>query len=57
MIEYLLGGIVVVYLLVLAYGGLTGRVRVRDACCCPADPDKDLRMCNGDQESETLGTH
>lgn len=53
-IEYLLGGIVVLFLLVLTYGGLTGRVRARAACCCPADPDKDLRMRTPDQGSETL---
>lgn len=54
MIEYLLGGIVVLFLLVLAYGGLTGRVRARDACCCPADPDRDLRMRTDDQDRKTL---
>lgn len=54
MVKYLLGGIVVLFLLLLVYGGLTGRVRARDGCCCPADPDQDLRMRADDQDSSTL---
>ena len=54
MIKFLLGSIVVSYLIVLVYGGLTGRVRPRDGCCCPADPDKDLRMRADDQYSGAL---
>lgn len=53
MIEYLLGGIVALFLLVLVYGALTGRVRARDGCCCPADPDRDLRMRTDEQGSNT----
>lgn len=31
-------------LTLLAYGGLTGRIRASSGCCAPADPRKDLRM-------------
>lgn len=44
MIKYLIGGAVVVFLVLLVYGGLTGRVRAQGGCCCPPDPDHDLRM-------------
>jgi hypothetical protein len=40
---YVLGGAVLVFLVVLAYGGLTGRVRMT-SCCAVADPRRDLRM-------------
>ena len=53
MIAYLLGGAVVVFLALLVYGGLTGRVRLNGSCCCPADPGQDLRMCTDDEESNT----
>ncbi len=42
MIEYVFGGVVIVFLLVLIVGGLTGRVRAR-GCCSIADPSQDLR--------------
>lgn len=53
MIKYLLSGIVVLFLLVLVYGGLTGRLRRRDGCCCPADPHRDLRMGVYDRDNDT----
>jgi hypothetical protein len=52
-ITYLLGGAVVVFLVLLVYGGLAGRVRLQSGCCCPADPDKDFRMRTDDEESNT----
>lgn len=43
MIEYLIGGVVMVFLVALIVGGLTGRVRAR-GCCSVADPSQDPRM-------------
>ena len=43
MIEYLLGGLIVVFLVLLVVGGLTGRVKMR-SCCAIADPNQDRRM-------------
>lgn len=40
---YVLGIPVLLFLGALAYGGLTGRVRM-SPCCSVADPSKDLRM-------------
>ena len=40
---YVVGIPVLVFLLVLAYGGITGRVRL-SSCCAVADPRRDLRM-------------
>ena len=53
MITYLLGGAAVVFLVMLVYGGLTGRVRAQGGCCCPADPNKDLRMRTSDEAIDT----
>ena len=44
MIKYLLGSIVMLFLVLLVYGGLTGRVRAQGGCRCPAVPDNDLRV-------------
>ncbi|WP_191908018.1 hypothetical protein [Nocardioides cynanchi] len=41
--EYVFGVPVLLFLLALVYGGLTGRVRL-GSCCAVADPAKDLRM-------------
>jgi len=41
--KYIIGGLVLVYPLVLAIGALTGRIKVT-SCCVIADPTKDLRM-------------
>ncbi len=43
MLQYLIGGVVVVFLVLLVVGGLTGRVKLRN-CCSIANPDHDLRM-------------
>lgn len=41
--EFVVGIPVLVFLLVLVYGGITGRVRL-SSCCAVADPRRDLRM-------------
>jgi len=40
---YVFGVPAVVFLVVLVYGGLTGRIRL-SSCCAVADPRQDLRM-------------
>jgi hypothetical protein len=50
-IEYLIGGVVMVFLVALIVGGLTGRVRARGRCSV-ADPSQDPRM----RESRGEGT-
>lgn len=42
--EVLLAIPVVLFLALLAYGGLTGRIRNSSGCCAPPDPADDLRM-------------
>ena len=44
MIGYLVGTVVIAFVLVLIYAGVTGRVRPKNGCCTPSDPSKDLRM-------------
>jgi hypothetical protein len=44
MFGYVVGGAAIVFMVLLTYGGLTGRIRLRDRGCCTTDPDKDLRM-------------
>ena len=44
MIVYLIGASALVFIVVLAYGAITGRVKLDGGCCCPSDPSKDLRM-------------
>jgi hypothetical protein len=46
MFGYVIGGAAIVFMAVLAYGGITGRVRLKDRGCCTTSPDKDLRMRN-----------
>lgn len=41
--EYVVGGVVVAFLLLLVFGALTGRLRMQ-SCCAPVDPTRDLRM-------------
>jgi len=41
---YLIGASALVFMVVLAYGALTGRVKLDNGCCCPSDPNQDLRM-------------
>lgn len=40
---YLLGGVVVLFILVCVVGAVTGRVELR-SCCTVADPRRDARM-------------
>ena len=44
MIGYIIGVVVVAFVALLAYGGVTGRVKMEDGCCAPSDPSRDLRM-------------
>ena len=50
--QYVFGVPAVVFLVVLVYGGLTGRVRLT-SCCAVADPRKDLRMRGAFEDAET----
>jgi len=40
---YVFGVPTVLFLVVLVYGGITGRIRLT-SCCAVADPRRDLRM-------------
>ena len=44
MIGYIFGAVVIAFVAVLAYGGITGKVRMDQGCCAPSDPSRDLRM-------------
>jgi hypothetical protein len=41
---YFIGVCTLAFMAVLAYGAITGRVKLDDGCCTPSDPTKDLRM-------------
>lgn len=41
--QYVLGGLIVLALALLAVAALTGRVKLR-SCCFPVDARRDLRM-------------
>ncbi len=43
MVEYVIGGVVIAFLVLLVIGAVTGRVKSR-SCCSIADPRQDLRM-------------
>ncbi len=51
MIEYVIGGVIIAFLVFLVVGAVTGRVKSR-SCCSIADPRQDLRM-RGAFEGET----
>ena len=52
-----LGGLVIVFGVLLVVGGLTGRVKLR-SCCGIADPRNDLRMRDAfDDESTSTDAH
>ena len=53
-IRFLLAAPIVVFLLLFGYGRLTGRVRAENGCCCPPDPDRDLRMGAPGQQVDTF---
>jgi hypothetical protein len=42
-VRYVIGGIVVLYMLIMLVGMVTGRVKVK-SCCVVSDPSKDARM-------------
>jgi hypothetical protein len=41
--RYLIGGLVVVFMIVMLVGGLTGRFKAK-SCCVTSEPAKDARM-------------
>ena len=41
--QFLLAGLIALFLIGLVVGAGTGRVNLR-SCCSPADPSRDLRM-------------
>jgi hypothetical protein len=41
--RYLIGGLVVVFMIVMLVGGLTGRFKAKSCCVIP-EPAKDARM-------------
>ena len=41
--RYIIGGLVILYLVVMLVGMLTGRIKVK-SCCVVSDPSKDARM-------------
>lgn len=49
---YLLSAIVVAFPVLLAWGAITGRVKVRS--CCAADPRRDLRMRDAFPDQDTV---
>jgi hypothetical protein len=42
-VEYVIGGVAIAFVVFLAFGAITGRVRSR-SCCATPDPSRDLRM-------------
>ena len=56
MLEFVFGGVVIAFLVVLVVGAVTGHVKSR-SCCAVADPRQDLRMrgaFEGDASPPTL---
>ncbi len=56
--QYLIGGLLTLFLLGLIIAGVTGRVRLR-SCCSTADPAHDLRMkaAFADDDNSPAGFH
>ena len=52
---YLFGIPTLVFVVVLVYGGITGRITM-SSCCAVADPAKDLRMRAAFQDAESSST-
>jgi hypothetical protein len=48
-VQYVLGAVVVLFIVALVAGAVTGRVRMR-GCCTVADPRRDLRMRDAFQD-------
>ncbi len=51
MIRFMLGGIVIAFILVMVIGGLTGRVKAQN-CCSVSPPEQDARMGPGDVDND-----
>lgn len=51
---YLVAAVVVLFLVVLVLGAVTGRVRTT-SCCVPSDPRRDLRMRAAFEDDEVAG--
>lgn len=43
-VKFLIVALVLLYVAILTVGALSGRIRLRQRCCAPSDPAKDLRM-------------
>lgn len=50
---YVFGVPVLLFLVALVYGGITGRVRM-SSCCAAADPSKDLRMRGASTDADNV---
>jgi hypothetical protein len=50
-VAYVFGIPALVFLVLLVYGGITGRVRL-SSCCAVADPRRDLRMRGAFEDEE-----
>jgi hypothetical protein len=44
MVPYLIGALVIAFLVFVVVGALTGRVKAQSCCSLTGDPDTDLRM-------------
>lgn len=44
MVPYLIGALVIAFLVFVVVGALTGRVKAQSCCSLTSDPDTDLRM-------------
>lgn len=52
MVPYLIGALVIAFLVFLVVGALTGRVKAQSCCSLTSDPDTDLRMRGSESSSE-----
>lgn len=43
-VKFLFVSVALLYVAILTVGALSGRIRLRQRCCAPSDPAKDLRM-------------
>jgi hypothetical protein len=51
-VQYVIGSVLVLFVLALVAGALTGRVKA-NSCCAVADPRRDLRMRDAFQDDGT----
>lgn len=52
MVPYLIGALVIAFLVFLVVGALTGRVRAQSCCSLTSDPATDLRMRGSEPTSK-----